>query len=99
MRDGQDECPDRDSTEHFSERNVAERLTARPRAARIQEMPKPKKGRRALFRGKVRAPVSITLTKRHHAQVKAAAERLGVTRADLIGLLIERYADLVKHQH
>ena len=46
-----------------------------------------------MFRRKVRAPVSITLTHEHHRQVKAAATRLGLTRADVIGLLIYVYAD------
>ena len=49
----------------------------------------------SLFRGKIRAPVSITLTRAHHAKVRKAMRRLGLTRADLLGLLIERYADVV----
>jgi hypothetical protein len=49
----------------------------------------------SMFRGKVRKPVSLTLTPAHHAKVDAAVRRLGVTRADLIGLLVERYADTV----
>jgi hypothetical protein len=53
-------------------------------------------GKASLFRHKVRAPVSITLTAKHHRQVKAAMRRLGLTRADLIGLLIEKHADTVK---
>jgi len=53
-------------------------------------------GQVSLFRGKVRAPVSITLTPEHHAKVNRNMRRLGVTRADLIGLLIEKYADGVK---
>lgn len=53
-------------------------------------------GQVSLFRGKVRAPVSITLTPEHHEKVRRAVERLGITRADLIGLLIDRYADTVK---
>ena len=52
-------------------------------------------GKASLFRGKVRAPVSITLTKEHHAKVRRAMRRLGLTRADLLGLLIDRYADVV----
>jgi hypothetical protein len=52
-------------------------------------------GKASLFRNKVRAPVSITLTKEHHAKVRRAMRRLGLTRADLIALLIERYADVV----
>lgn len=53
-------------------------------------------GQVSLFRGKVRAPVSITLTPEHHLKVRRAMRRLGLTRADLIGLLIEKYADTVK---
>lgn len=53
-------------------------------------------GKVSLFRNKVRAPVSLTLTKAHHAKVKKAMRRLRLTRADLIGLLIDRYADTVK---
>lgn len=52
-------------------------------------------GKASLFRGKVRAPVSITLTKEHHAKVRRAMRRLGLTRADLLALLIDRYADVV----
>ncbi len=53
-------------------------------------------GRPALFRNKVRKPVSITLTREHHEKVDKACRRTGLTRADLIGLLIERYADIVE---
>lgn len=49
----------------------------------------------SLFRYKVRAPVSITLTPGHHAKVRAAMARLSLSRADVIGLLIDRYADTV----
>lgn len=50
----------------------------------------------SLFRYKVREPVSLTLTKAHHEKVKHAMDRLGLTRADVIGLLIERFADTVE---
>ena len=49
----------------------------------------------SLFRGKVRKPVSLTLTPAHHLKVKNNKHRLDITRADLIGLLIEKYADSV----
>jgi len=39
--------------------------------------------------------MSITLTKEHHVKARRAMRRLGLTRADLIALLIERYADVV----
>ena len=44
----------------------------------------------SLFRMKVREPVSLTLTKEHHEKCKLAMAKLGITRADLIGLLIDR---------
>ena len=58
---------------------------------KLRKLPGPK----ALFRGKVRAPVSLTLTPEHHRKVKERSEKLKITRADLIGQLIERYADVV----
>jgi hypothetical protein len=53
-------------------------------------------GQVSLFRGKVRAPVTLTLTPDHHTKVNKNMRRLGLTRADLIGLLIERHADTVR---
>jgi hypothetical protein len=53
-------------------------------------------GPMSLFRYKVREPVSLTLTKAHHEKVKHAMDRLGLTRADVIGLLIEHFADSVE---
>ena len=54
-------------------------------------------GRRSLFRNKLRQPVvTITLTKDHHAKVRRAMKRLGLTRADLLALLVETYADVVE---
>ena len=50
----------------------------------------------SLFRGKVRAPVSLTLTPGHHEKVNRNMRRLDLTRADFIGLLIEKYADRVE---
>src|SRR5947207_14412323 len=49
----------------------------------------------SLFRGKIRKPVSLTLTPDHHRKVRDNMQRLGLTRADLIGLLIDKYADTV----
>jgi hypothetical protein len=46
-----------------------------------------------LFRRKVRQPISVTLTKRHHAKLKAAMQRLNLSRSDVIGLLIDVHAD------
>ena len=51
-----------------------------------------------MFRRKIRAPVSITLTQEHHQRVDAAAERLDLTRSDFIGLLIHLYGDAVEPQ-
>ena len=56
---------------------------------------KKRRGPPSLFHGKVRKPVTLTLTAEHHKKVKASTERLGITRADLIGLLIDKYADSV----
>ena len=53
-------------------------------------------GPRSLFRNKIRAPVTLTLTRDHHDKVNQAMKRLQLTRADVIALLIERYADIVK---
>jgi hypothetical protein len=53
-------------------------------------------GPRTLFPGKIRKPVTLTLTPRHHQKVTTNKERLGITRSDLVGLLVERYADSVE---
>jgi len=50
----------------------------------------------ALFRNKIRKPVSITLTRRHHQKLKAATERLDLSRSDVLGLLVDLYADTVR---
>jgi antitoxin component of RelBE/YafQ-DinJ toxin-antitoxin module len=47
----------------------------------------------------VRQPVSITLTRRHHQKLKAAQERLGLSRSDVLGLLVDLYADSVRIPH
>jgi hypothetical protein len=52
-------------------------------------------GQPSKFRGKVRAPVSITLTPDHHRKVDRNRARLGLTRSDFLALLVERYADHV----
>lgn len=53
-------------------------------------------GRKSLFRRKVRAPVSLTLTPAHHAKVRANRDRLGgISRSDFVGLLIDQFADVV----
>lgn len=52
-------------------------------------------GPRSKFRGKVRAPVSITLTSDHHTKVDRNRKRLGLTRSDFLALLVERYAEHV----
>lgn len=50
----------------------------------------------SLFRRKVRQPVTLTLTKKHHAKLKAAMERLDLSRSDVIGLLIDVHADSLR---
>jgi hypothetical protein len=55
-----------------------------------------RRGPRSLFRDKVRdAPVTVTLTREHHDKVNAAMKRLTLTRADVLALLVEKYADTV----
>ena len=61
----------------------------------MSEKVKKRPGPGSLFRGKRRAPVSLTLTPDHHKKVETAKRRLDVSRSDLIGLLIESYADTV----
>lgn len=61
----------------------------------MSEKVKKRPGPVSLFPGKRRAPVSLTLTPGHHKKVENNMRRLGITRADLIGLLIEKYADSV----
>ena len=57
---------------------------------------RPKTGRVSLFRGKLRGkPLSVKLTPRHWALLDDAAERLVLTRADTIALLIHKYAATV----
>src|ERR1700683_1017149 len=56
---------------------------------------KKRRGPPSLFHGKIRKPVTLTLTPAHHLKVRNNVQRLGITRADLIGLLIEKYADTV----
>jgi hypothetical protein len=71
------------------EATMAKRITERKRESR--GLPGPE----SLFRGKVRAPVTVTLTREHHRKVNEAVQRLKLSRADVIGLLIEKYADTV----
>ena len=47
----------------------------------------------SLFRHKLRQPVTMTLTPRHHTMIKRAMKRTGLTRADVVALLIERFAN------
>jgi hypothetical protein len=51
----------------------------------------------SLFRRKLRAqPISVTFTRRHHQKLKAATERLDLSRSDVLGLLVDLYADTVR---
>jgi hypothetical protein len=61
----------------------------------MPEHTKKRSGPVSLFPGKRRNPVSLTLTPAHHKLVEDAMRRLGVTRADLIGLLIQKHAATV----
>lgn len=66
-------------------------------AAVVAETPPP--GPVSLFRRKVRKPVTLTLTPEHHIKVNAAMRRLKVSRADVIALLIDQYADTIEQEH
>lgn len=54
------------------------------------------RGQKSLFRRKVRTPVTLTLTPEHHARIDAAVERVDLSRSDVIGMLIELFADLLE---
>lgn len=56
----------------------------------------PPPGPVSLFRRKIRKPVTLTLTPEHHVMVNAAMRRLKLSRADVIAILIDQYADTVK---
>lgn len=61
-------------------------------------IPQPRKnmtGPPSQFRGKVRAPVSVTLTPEHHQKVDRNRKRLGLSRSDFLSLLVEKYAEHV----
>jgi hypothetical protein len=65
--------------------------------AKVPKAPKARPGRRSLFRGKVREhPVTITFTALHLRKLRSAESRLGVTRADVLGLLVDKHADSVQ---
>jgi hypothetical protein len=54
-------------------------------------------GRISLFRGKVRGkPLTVTLTPLHWRLLDEAAARLVLTRADVVALLLHRYARTVE---
>jgi len=57
---------------------------------------KKRPGPKSLFHGKLRKkPVTLTLTPEHHRKIEKRMRELDITRADLIGLLIDKYADKV----
>jgi len=60
---------------------------------------KKRPGPPSLFRGKLRQPVSVTLTPQHHRKVAKAMRRLRLTRSDLIALLIDKHADTVTKEY
>jgi hypothetical protein len=70
----------------------------RTRAARAARKPRP--GPVTMFPGKIRSsPITITATLAHHLKVHDAMKRLGLTRAEVLGLLIELYADSLTNDH
>ena len=50
-------------------------------------------GVRTLFPGKIRRPLTFTATKAVTQKLTRASRRLKISRADVIGLLADRYAD------
>src|SRR5262245_988148 len=56
-------------------------------------------GPASLFPGKIRKPVTLTLTPAHHRKVRDSVQRLQITRADLIGLLIDKHAETVTKEY
>lgn len=69
-------------------------MTMKINAATGEEIPPP--GPVSLFRRKVRKPVTLTLTMEHHVKVNRAMRRLKLSRADVIALLIDQFADTVE---
>ena len=62
----------------------------------MQPQMRPRLGRRALFRDKLRKPVvTLTMTAAHHAKLRKAMRRLKLSRADVLAVLVENYADIV----
>ena len=60
-------------------------------------MPPALRGPVSLFRGKIRGkPLTVLLTKRHWTLIDAAAKRLVLSRANLVGLLLENNAQTVQ---
>ncbi len=58
---------------------------------------KARPGRVTLYPGKMReVPVSITLPRALHRKVRAATARLGITRNDLLALLIDKFSAVVE---
>lgn len=53
-------------------------------------------GPNSLFRNKIRQPVSITLTRRHHQKLASAMSRLNLSRSDVVGLLVDVHADSLR---
>lgn len=49
-----------------------------------------------MFPGKIReAPITFTAQRAQHMKLKATMRRLGITKADVMCLLIDKYADTV----
>ena len=59
--------------------------------------PLEKTGPKSLFRGKLRhLVVTATFTEEHHRILRRTCRRLGLSRSDVLGLLIENYGDVVE---
>jgi hypothetical protein len=58
---------------------------------------KPRTGRKSLFPGKRRGrTISITMTDAHYRRLEQTMQRLNLTRADVLALLVDRFADIVE---
>lgn len=83
--------------ERYADRHDELRRVVAAMTAAAEKVESTTSGPPALFRNKIRpnegGKVSLTLTQRHHDKIARAINALGVSRADLIGLLVERYAD------
>jgi hypothetical protein len=70
-------------------------MTTMAKRKAVEETVAKPPGPDAMFRGKIRKPVTLTLTPGHHVLVNRAMRRLKLSRADVIALLIHKYSEAV----